>query len=55
MALDIDWKCVGKIIINKKNIKNITPILFDLSNPTPGVGWMNNERTNLFSRIGNQI
>ena len=54
MALDIDWKCVEKnyVINKKKNIKNITPILFDLSNPTPGVGWMNNERTNLFSRIG---
>tara|TARA_B100001057_G_C22825862_1_gene941393 strand:+ start:822 stop:2195 length:1374 start_codon:yes stop_codon:yes gene_type:complete len=54
MSLDIDWQCVEKnYVINKKKEQNkVTPILFDLSNPSPGIGWMNNERTDIFSRIG---
>jgi len=54
ISLDIDWQCVEKnYIINKKNSQSmITPVLFDLSNPSPGIGWMNNERTDIFYRIG---
>ena len=54
IALDIDWKCVEKnyVINYKKGINNVVPILFDISNPSPGVGWLNNERKDLFSRIG---
>ena len=53
MSIDIDWKCVEKyhLINKKKEIKNVT-ILIDLSNPSPGIGWMNKERSTIYSRIG---
>ncbi len=53
ISIDIDWKCIEKnyLINKKKGVKNITPILLDLSNPSPSIGWMNKERSNIFSRI----
>ena len=53
-SLDIDWKCVEKnYTINKKNkIKNVVPILLDLSNPSPAIGWLNKERKGIFDRVG---
>ena len=54
MSIDIDWKCVEKnyLINQRKKIDNVTPILADLSNPSPGIGWMNQERSPIYSRIG---
>jgi len=54
MSLDIDWQCVEKnyLINKKKKLNKITPILFDISNPSPSIGWANKERTDIFSRIG---
>ena len=54
MSIDIDWKCVEKnyLINQRKKINNVTPILADLSNPSPGIGWMNQERSPIYSRIG---
>ena len=54
MSIDIDWNCVEKnyLINQKKKIDNVTPILADLSNPSPGIGWMNKERSPIYSRIG---
>ena len=55
ISLDIDMNCVNRnYIINKKESHdNITPILFDISNPSPGIGWKNEERSSIYSRIGN--
>lgn len=54
MSLDIDWKCVEKNYkINYSKKENfVYPIHLDLSNPSPGIGWDNSERPELFSRIG---
>jgi len=54
LSLDIDWKCVEKNykINTKKSITNVFPILLDLSNPPPSIGWMNKERSNIYERIG---
>ncbi|MDG2372196.1 MAG: class I SAM-dependent methyltransferase [Flavobacteriaceae bacterium] len=52
-SLDIDWRSVEyNYLRNKKNkTKNIHPIIFDFSNPTPALGWLNIERKNLFERL----
>lgn len=54
ISFDIDWRCVdGNYLINKSlDIKNVFPIIMDLSNPTPSIGWMNKERSSIFERFG---
>ncbi len=54
LSLDIDWKCVENNykINQKEQIKNVYPILLDLSNPSPAIGWVNNERSSIYDRIG---
>ena len=54
ISFDIDWRCVDS---NYKkcqtlNIKNIFPVVLDLSNPTPAIGWMNKERSSVYERFG---
>ena len=51
-AWDIDPGCVE---LNYREIKkngesNILPLLLDLTNPSPSIGWANNERGNLQDR-----
>ena len=51
-SLDIDPVCVeNNYLINKKNKLNLTPLLFDIANPSPSIGWLNQERKNIFSRL----
>ncbi len=54
LSSDIDVSCVENNYLNvKKNReKNIFPIFLDLTNPSPDIGWNNNERTSL-KRRGN--
>lgn len=53
-SFDIDWKCVERnyLINSKNNVENVYPILLDLTNPSPGIGWLNKERKGIFERIG---
>ncbi len=52
ISLDIDPVAVEKNYIKCKNDneENILPLLFDLTNPSPSIGWENNERGSLFNR-----
>lgn len=52
VAFDIDFGALEKGYLSIKNngIKNINPVFSDLTNPTPGVGWENEERSSLFDR-----
>jgi hypothetical protein len=36
--------------VKSRNLKNVLPLLMDLTNPSPGIGWMNEERESLISR-----
>jgi len=54
VSFDIDPACVE---INYRTVKdkgetNILPLLLDLTNPSPGIGWENEERTSLLERGG---
>jgi len=52
IAFDIDPACVEKnyIEVVKKKETNLTPLLLDLTNPSPGIGWGNNERKTISDR-----
>lgn len=54
ISFDIDWRCVDNnySICKSSNIKNVFPIILDLSNPTPSIGWMNKERSSVYQRFG---
>lgn len=52
ISFDIDYMAVEKnYCYNKENkINNVLPLLFDLTNPSPAIGWANVERKSLIQR-----
>ena len=52
IAFDIDPACVElnyrEIVKNKE--QDLLPLLLDLTNPSPGIGWQNKERDSLIGR-----
>ena len=52
ISFDIDPAAVQKNYTHsvEKNEKYILPLLLDLTNPSPGIGWENTERTSLIQR-----
>jgi len=53
VAVESDHACIDQLYlgIREKKIKNITTILADITQPTPGVGWNNEERMPLLKRL----
>jgi len=51
-SFDIDPASVEKNYLEtvKRGETNILPLLLDLTNPSPGIGWENRERVSLFER-----
>jgi len=52
ISFDMDCVAVEKNYLEcvKKGESNILPLLIDLTNPSPGIGWENQERMSLFER-----
>ncbi|MFH1005059.1 MAG: class I SAM-dependent methyltransferase [Bacteroidota bacterium] len=52
LALDSDEICIERLYhqLNKDEIKNILPLVIDITNPTPPIGWANEERKTLIQR-----
>ncbi len=52
IAFDIDPAAVEKNYLDCRNRgeKNLLPLLADLTNPSPGIGWENEERMSLIER-----
>lgn len=52
-SFDIDPACVEKNYLMLKADKNraILPLMLDITNPEPGIGWMNQERSAILKRI----
>lgn len=46
LAFDSDHTAIEKLFsdVNEEEIKNILPLVEDLSNPSPSIGWQNKER-----------
>ncbi len=55
ICFDIDYNATDenyKIVRDNKET-NILPLVFDLANPSPGIGWANNERKTITERANN--
>lgn len=52
ISFDIDPSAVEKnyLATKKNNEINILPLLLDVTNPSPGIGWENEERSSLITR-----
>ncbi len=52
VAFDIDPACVEKNFrqVVSEGEKRVLPLLLDLTNPSPGIGWANEERQNIAQR-----
>lgn len=52
IAIDIDPLCIERLYIHsRENRYRITPVVADLMNPPPGLGWNNRERSSLLQRL----
>lgn len=49
VAVDNDHDCIDNI---HGQDDNILPLIIDLCNPSPGIGWNNQERRSFWSRVG---
>ena len=54
-SLDIDYIAVNRSYKTAKKMNNklLLPLVMDLTNPSPGIGWNNEERMSLLSRTKN--
>lgn len=52
ISQDIDEIAVEKNYLRSKELKekNLLPLLLDLTNPSPGIGWANEERSSALTR-----
>lgn len=52
LALDIDYLAVEKFyrVMKSEDHTNILPLVFDLGNPSPNIGWANKERMTFIER-----
>jgi len=50
-SLDSDWRCIEDNYkdVKQQGIQNILPLIIDLTNPSGGTGWDNNERVPIFN------
>ena len=53
MAIEMDHDCVDQLYgqIKEQQINNLTAIIADLTQPTPGTGWKNEEKIALIKRV----
>lgn len=50
VSLDFDWRAVNRNYLANQGSQRLLPLVCDLTNPSPSVGWGNKERTSLFER-----
>lgn len=53
IATDVDGQCISRLYreVRKKNIPNLLPLIVDVANPSPAIGFHNKERTAFFDRV----
>lgn len=53
IATDVDGQCINRLYreVRKKKIPNVLPLILDVSNPSPAIGFHNKERASFFERI----
>jgi SAM-dependent methyltransferase len=57
LALDIDWAAVERhhLALRKAGEQRIMPLLADLADPSPAIGWANRERSSLLDRANADV
>lgn len=57
ISIDADANCINELylLIRKKKITNILPLVNDLTAPSPSIGWDNNERSSLTMRLKGDV
>lgn len=52
IALDSDYQCIDRLYqrLKKSSIKNILPLVVDITNPSPNLGWKLSEFPSFFNR-----
>jgi len=52
VSSDFDAACVNELYLTckKKNTETILPLVLDIANPTPAIGWANTERSSFLNR-----
>lgn len=53
IASDVDGQCISRLYreVRKQQITNLLPLILDVSNPSPAIGFHNRERAAFFDRI----
>ncbi|MEP6728781.1 MAG: SAM-dependent methyltransferase, partial [Bacteroidota bacterium] len=53
IAIDADIACIDKLYseCRQKNIDNLIPLFVDITNPSPAIGWNNEERAAFAERV----
>jgi hypothetical protein len=53
IATDSDNRCISRLYqeVKQKNVQNILPLLLDIANPSPAIGFHNQERAAFHQRI----
>jgi len=54
IASDVDSAVVDFVFMKNKKSDTILPLVIDLTNPTPAIGWSNEERSSFVSRLGTE-
>ncbi len=49
ISIRLRWRRITRNAVKQKE-KNLMPLLIDLTNPSPGIGWENDERTSFIER-----
>ena len=57
VALDSDWAAVERhhLALRKADAQRIMPLLADLADPSPAIGWENRERSSLLERANADV
>ncbi len=57
VSADIDYNCINRLYkkVKTEKIKNIHPIVLDLTSPTPSFGWAAHERDSIFKRLQSDV
>jgi hypothetical protein len=57
IAVDFDTVCINNLYlyIKSQKLSNIYPLAIDLSNPSPAIGWANEERNSFWNRINTDV
>jgi len=52
VAIDSDHDCINQMWSTRCDQAGLTPLVVDICNPSPGIGWYNEERGTFWERLG---